>query len=67
MIYFDSDMSKSKYGSILWLENGKFIFTLAENVAHNLCNSNNTVPSVGIIQVTIYAADGKVGHIQRIC
>jgi hypothetical protein len=40
---------------------------LVENVAHNLCNSNNTVPSVGIIQVTIYAADGKVGHIQRIC
>jgi hypothetical protein len=33
--------------------------TLAENVAHNLCNSNNTVPSIGIIRVTIYAANGK--------
>ena len=28
---------------------------LAENVAHNLCNSNNTAPSIGIIWVTIYA------------
>ena len=33
----------------------KFIFTLAENVSHNLCNSNNTAPSIGIIWVTIYA------------
>ena len=33
---------------------------LAENVAHNLCNSNNTAPSIGIIQVTIYAANEKV-------
>jgi len=43
----------------------QFIFTLAENVAHNLCNSNNTAPSIGIIRVTIYAANGKIGHIHR--
>ena len=30
------------------------------NVAHNLCNSNNTAPSIGIIRVTIYAANSKV-------
>jgi hypothetical protein len=30
---------------------------IAENVAHNLCNSNNTAPSIGIIRVTIYAAN----------
>jgi hypothetical protein len=36
------------------------MLTLAENVAHNLCNSNNTAPSIGIIRVTIYAANGKV-------
>jgi len=35
----------------------QFIFTLAENVAHNLCNSNNTAPSIGIIRVTIYAME----------
>jgi hypothetical protein len=36
------------------------IFTLAENVAHNLYNSNNTAPSIGIIRVKIDAANGKV-------
>jgi hypothetical protein len=36
------------------------MFTLAENVAHNLCNSNNTAPSIGIIRVTIYVANEKV-------
>jgi hypothetical protein len=38
--------------------------TLAENVAHNLCNTNNTAPSIGIIRVTIYAANGNVSHIR---
>jgi hypothetical protein len=65
MIYFDSDMSKYKYGSILWLEDGNLLFMLAENVAHNLCNSNNTAPSIGIIRVTIYAVKGKVSDIHR--
>jgi len=36
-----------------------------ENVAHNLCNSNNTALSIGIIQVTIYSANGKVSHVHR--
>jgi hypothetical protein len=40
------------------------MFTLAENVAHNLCNSNNTAPSIGIIRVTIYVANEKVSQIQ---
>jgi len=40
------------------------MFTLAENVAHNLCNSNNTAPSIGIIRVTIDAANGIVGHLR---
>ena len=53
MIYFDSDMSKSTNTVV------------KKNVAHNLCNSNNTAPSIGIIWVTIYAANGKVGHIHR--
>ena len=39
--------------------------TLADNVAHNLYNSNNTAPSIGIIMVTIYATNGNVGHIHR--
>ena len=30
MIYFDSDMSKYKYGSILWLEDGNLLFMLAK-------------------------------------
>ena len=37
---------------------------LAENVGHNLCNSNNTAPSIGIIRVTIYVANEKVSQIQ---
>ena len=31
-----------------------------ENVVHNLCNSNNTAPSIGIIRVTNYVANGNV-------
>ena len=41
------------------------MFTIAENVAHNLCNSNNTATSIGIIRVTMYAANAKVSHIHR--
>ena len=37
MIYFDSDMSKSTNRQYTLIERRKFIFTLAENVAHNLC------------------------------
>ena len=29
---------------------------LAENIAHNLCNSNNTAPSIGIIRVILKSA-----------
>ena len=66
MIYFDSDMSKSTNMVVYTLIGRRqFIFTLVENVAHNLCNSNNNVPSIGIIRVTIYAANGKVSHIHR--
>ena len=65
MIYFDSDMSKSTNTVVHFDWKTEFIFTLAENVAHNLCNSNNTVPVIGIIRVTIYAANGKVSHIYR--
>jgi hypothetical protein len=43
----------------------KKCFVSLLNVAHNLCNSNNTAPSICIIRVTIYAANGKVGHIHR--
>jgi hypothetical protein len=65
MIYFDSDMSKSTNTEVYLIGRRSFIFTLVENVAHNLCNLNNTVPSIGIIRVTIYAANGKVSHIYR--
>ena len=56
MIYFDSDISKSTNTVVYFDWKTSFIFTLAENVAQNLCNSNNTAPSIGIIRVTIYAA-----------
>ena len=65
MIYFDSDMSKGTNTEVYLIGRRSFIFTLAENVAHNLCNLNNTVSSIGIIRVTIYAANGKVSHIHR--
>ena len=58
MIYFDSDMSKST-NTVVYFDWKTVI------VAHNLCNSNNTAPFIGIIRVTIYAANGKVGHIHR--
>ena len=58
MIYFDSDMSKSTNTVVYFeLEDGNLYLRLWKNVAHNLCNLNNTVPSIGIIRVTIYAAN----------
>ena len=47
------------------MEDGNLYLRLWKNVAHNLCNLNNTAPSIGIIRVTIYAANGKVSHIHR--
>jgi hypothetical protein len=35
-----------------------------EPEASNLCNSSNTAPSIGIIRVTIYAANGKVSLVR---
>jgi hypothetical protein len=65
MIYFDFDMSKSTH-TVVYFDWKMVIYVYAcENVAHNLCNSNNTAPSIGIIRVTIYAANGKVSHIHR--
>ena len=58
MIYFDSDMSKST-NTVVYFDWKTVIYTYA----HNLCNSNNTAPSIGIIRVTIYAANGNVSHI----
>ena len=37
MIYFDSDMSKSTNTVVYFDWKTIFIFTFAENVAHNLC------------------------------
>ena len=50
--------SLQKYTNLIanWLTATKYLY---------LCNSNNTTPSIGIIQVTIYAANGKVSHIHR--
>ena len=60
MIYVDSDMSKST-NTVVYFDWKTVIYTYAcENVAHNLCNSNNTAPSIGIFRVTIYAANGNV-------
>ena len=65
MIYFDSDMSKST-NTVEYFDWKTVIYIYAcENVAHNLCISNNTAPSIGIIPVTIYAANGNVSHIHR--
>jgi hypothetical protein len=65
MIYFDSDMSKST-NTVVYFDWKTAIYIYAcGNVAHNLCNSNNTAPSIGIIRVTIYAATSKVSHIHR--
>ena len=67
MIYFDSDMSKST-NTVVYFVWKTVIYTydtFAENVAHNLCNSNNTAPSIGTIRVTIYVANGKVSYIHR--
>ena len=61
MIYFDSDMSKST-NTVVYFDWKTVIYIYA---CRNLCNSNNTVPSIGIIRVTIYAANGKVSHIHR--
>jgi hypothetical protein len=56
MIYFDSDISKST-NTVVYFDWKTVIYIYAcENVAQNLCNSNNTAPSIGIIRVTIYAA-----------
>ena len=65
MIYFDSDMSKSTNTVVYFDWKTVILHTLAENVAHNVCNSNNTAPSIGIIRVTSYAANGNVSHIHR--
>ena len=65
MIYLDSDMSKST-NTVVYFDWKTVIYnTFVENVAHNLCNSNNTAPSNGIIRVTIYATSGNVSHIHR--
>jgi hypothetical protein len=65
MIYFDSDMSKST-NTVVYFDWKTVIYIYAcENVAHNLCNSNKTASYIGIIRVTIYAANGKVSHIHR--
>ena len=65
MIYFDFDMSKST-NTVVCFEWKTVIYIYScENVVHNLCNSNNIAPSIGIIRVTIYAANGKVSHIHR--
>ena len=65
MIYFDSDMSKST-NTVVYFDWKTVIHTYAcGKIAHNLCNSNNTAPSIGIIRVTIYAANGNVSHIHR--
>jgi hypothetical protein len=60
MIYFDSDMSKST-NTVVYFDWKTLIYIYT----HNLCNSNNTAPSIGIIRVKIYAANGKVSHIHR--
>ena len=51
-----SSLQKSTIVIANWLIATKYIY---------LCNSNNITPSIGIIQVTIYAANGKVSHIHR--
>ena len=56
MIYFDSDMSKST-NTVVYFDWKTVIYTYA-------CG-NNTAPSIGIIRVTIYAANGNVSHIHR--
>jgi hypothetical protein len=65
MIYFDSDISKSTHTVVYFDWKTVIYIYTCENVAHNLWNSNNTAPSIGIIRVTIYAAIGKVSHIHR--
>ena len=60
MNYFDSDMFKSK-NTVVYFDWKTVIYIYAcENVAHNLCISNNTAPSIGIIRDKIDAANGKV-------
>ena len=57
-------MSKST-NTVVYLEDGHLYLRLRKMSAHNLCNSNNTAPFIGIIRVTIYTANGKVSHIHR--
>jgi hypothetical protein len=67
MIYFDSDMSKSTH-TVVYYDWKTVIYIYACGKCRTqfyLCNSNNTASSIGIIRVTIYAANGKVSHIHR--
>ena len=58
-------MSKST-NTVVYFDWNTVIYVYAcENVAHNLCNWNNNAPSIAIIRVTIYAANGKVSQIHR--
>jgi hypothetical protein len=46
MIYFDSDMSKStKYGSILWLEDGNLYLRLRK-MSHTIYAANGKVSHI---------------------
>ena len=51
-----SSLQKSTIVIANWLTATKYLY---------LCNSNNITPSIGIIQVTTYAANGKVSQIHR--
>ena len=55
------DMSKST-NTVVYLEDGHLYLRLRKMSAHNLCNLNNTAPSISIIRITIYAANGSQSH-----
>ena len=61
MNYFDSDMSKSTNTVVYFDWKTSFIFTFADNVAHNLCCQIRADDN----SFNMYIYEGKVSHMHR--